>query len=171
MVLPRGIEQEFCARCIGIEPLKLVAMTNDVDHAYPVAICVSPNVGQNGGGAFCAQYTFLVLEITKEGAYSPKVVRQILASGDKMIGLYDVYGAKEGDDSKAAKQCVICMSASCDAMLLPCRHYIVCGRCASEIVSRTGKCPICRTSKTNKIEMVAITSTLSTSSGELIKFC
>lgn len=126
---------------IGIEPLKLIAMTHEDQNAYPLAICVSPK----DQAEKYVHYTFIRFDIGKDSAYYPKVIKQVLVSGEKTVALYEVYGMNEGDVKE--KECVICMSEAKDTMLLPCRHYIVCGRCSSELISRTKKCPVCRISK------------------------
>lgn len=41
-------------------------------------------------------------------------------------------------------QCRICLSDNSDSLFYPCKHLCACAKCASEIMNRTRKCPICR---------------------------
>ena len=47
----------------------------------------------------------------------------------------DVYADDHSED------CVVCLTHERDTILLPCRHFCVCGHCMEMIT----KCPICRT--------------------------
>lgn len=46
-----------------------------------------------------------------------------------------------GDGSDDDSECVICLSAPKDTVLVPCGHYCVCSSCAANVPS----CPMCRT--------------------------
>lgn len=39
--------------------------------------------------------------------------------------------------------CVVCLEAHVEVLLLPCRHAVMCGSCASD-VRGNGRCPVCR---------------------------
>mmetsp|Transcript_25183 Transcript_25183/g.42163 ORF Transcript_25183/g.42163 Transcript_25183/m.42163 type:complete len:139 (-) Transcript_25183:185-601(-) len=40
--------------------------------------------------------------------------------------------------------CVVCMSAPNNALLLPCKHVIMCGECTKMVLVNSGQCPLCR---------------------------
>ena len=44
-----------------------------------------------------------------------------------------------------ARECMVCMDRPRAALLLPCRHSIVCAGCAAELLGRASSCPLCRT--------------------------
>mmetsp|Transcript_6115 Transcript_6115/g.13045 ORF Transcript_6115/g.13045 Transcript_6115/m.13045 type:complete len:356 (+) Transcript_6115:375-1442(+) len=59
-----------------------------------------------------------------------------------------VEGQQEGQEQPADvdydQQCVVCLSAPRDTMVLPCRHLCVCCDCALRMRTITRSCPICR---------------------------
>lgn len=50
----------------------------------------------------------------------------------------EVFGLDEGKD------CLICMSAPKNTILLPCRHICLCSECSMALRLQTNKCPVCR---------------------------
>ena len=44
-----------------------------------------------------------------------------------------------------ARECMVCMERPRAALLLPCRHNIVCAGCATALLGRARGCPLCRT--------------------------
>ena len=46
----------------------------------------------------------------------------------------------EGSNDDAARECVVCLAAPRDHVLVPCGHNCVCDECCRAITS----CPICR---------------------------
>ena len=47
-------------------------------------------------------------------------------------------------EDEEAKLCVVCMDKACDALLLPCKHAVMCVSCAVLVKNSTGECPYCR---------------------------
>lgn len=47
----------------------------------------------------------------------------------------------DGSDEDSERECVICLSAPKDTVLVPCGHFCVCSSCAANVPS----CPMCRT--------------------------
>jgi hypothetical protein len=46
-----------------------------------------------------------------------------------------------------ADDCVVCMSAPKNALLLPCKHMAMCGECTKKVScpkTNSGQCPLCR---------------------------
>ena len=52
-------------------------------------------------------------------------------------------GEAAAEDAEAT-ECVVCLSAERDTVLLPCRHMCVCSGCAQQLRRQTNKCPVCR---------------------------
>ena len=134
--LSKGANMEFSASKIGIEPLKLMVMTQDQPSAFALIIILSTNPKEY------SQKNFVRIELSKEGSYTLRVQKQTLENAEETIKLFDVYGVNEKDVK--GKECVICMTEMKDTMLLPCRHLVVCSRCSTEVTLRNKKCPVCR---------------------------
>jgi hypothetical protein len=41
-------------------------------------------------------------------------------------------------------QCVVCMDAPKDRIVLPCMHLCACGPCAQRLLGLDASCPVCR---------------------------
>ena len=54
------------------------------------------------------------------------------------------------DSESSVKDCLICCSAPCDSVFMPCGHAGVCNTCALKLLETTKICHICR----NKIAIV-----------------
>jgi hypothetical protein len=52
----------------------------------------------------------------------------------------DPVGTKE-----AADECVVCMYPKRLVTSKPCGHAVMCAKCAKEVASKYGECPMCRT--------------------------
>jgi hypothetical protein len=50
------------------------------------------------------------------------------------------------EEEEESKLCVVCLDKSCDALLLPCKHAVMCVACAVLVKNSTGECPYCRES-------------------------
>ena len=71
----------------------------------------------------------------------------------KIIGsVYDdIEEEEEVEDPKVKEifeeggsECIVCMDANYEVVIVPCGHYCLCKDCASIIQGTTGICPICR---------------------------
>jgi hypothetical protein len=60
--------------------------------------------------------------------------------------------AKILEEERAKEKCCVCLTAERRAVLLPCRHAVLCDACADHVKRSSGRCPLCR---------VGIESTLS----------
>ncbi|XP_074307298.1 putative E3 ubiquitin-protein ligase LUL4 [Silene latifolia] len=110
-------------------------------------------------GSQRAQITQAVIEKKNETAgFQVKVIRQILWFDGVRYELRDLYGignaSSEGfNDEEPGKECVICMTEPKNTAVIPCRHLCMCSDCAKELRLQTNKCPICRQSITELIEI------------------
>ena len=59
----------------------------------------------------------------------------------------------ESETLAQALECVICLSARRDMVLLPCRHLAVCGSCCGQL--RRQECPICRAPIEGTLSIIA----------------
>lgn len=41
------------------------------------------------------------------------------------------------------EECCVCLENTCNVLFLPCKHIVICDKCASELYSRK-VCPICQ---------------------------
>ena len=55
-----------------------------------------------------------------------------------------VRGGGEGDNVPDSLQCVVCLGAEREVILLPCGHVCVCADCADTLLSQGHHCPVCR---------------------------
>ena len=58
-----------------------------------------------------------------------------------------------GDDSQCKNECCVCMEQPRSHMFLPCRHFVVCGDCASSVHKDKGKCPTCFAATTGVLQI------------------
>lgn len=107
-----------------------------------------------------AQTTYAKLRQDEHGAWQVAVLKQKIFVKGVSYELQEIYGmegAKPGGaaaaqgqgggapyDELEGRECVICMSAARDTMVLPCRHMCMCQECASALKTQTSRCPICR---------------------------
>lgn len=89
--------------------------------------------------------TFIMVEAQGEG-FVAKVLKQTMEAVDEVYSLESIYGDTEVEQTGA--DCVICLEAAKDTMILPCRHLCLCHNCALHVNIEMNKCPICRYSIT-----------------------
>ena len=89
-----------------------------------------------------SERTFTTLEKQPNDSYSLKVVKQSLANHNEVYVLHGVFGDNAIDVS--GKECIICLTADKDTMILPCRHLSICRQCAVQVSMEMKKCPVCR---------------------------
>ncbi|KAM7459285.1 hypothetical protein LguiA_036728 [Lonicera macranthoides] len=94
------------------------------------------------------QITQAVIEKSDEGPFKARVVKQILWIDGFRYELHEIYGignsAEDFNDNDSGKECVICMTEPKDTAVLPCRHMCMCSECAKALRVQSNKCPICR---------------------------
>ncbi|XP_011270555.1 hypothetical protein CAOG_08893, partial [Capsaspora owczarzaki ATCC 30864] len=52
--------------------------------------------------------------------------------------------AADENDGARERECLICLSAPTTAKLMPCRHACLCTECATTLMQRNERCPVCR---------------------------
>lgn len=56
-------------------------------------------------------------------------------------------------NEKNQSVCVVCIEKEKTHTFLPCGHRCACADCAREVLSRTRKCPLCRSPSTNAVQV------------------
>eukprot|EP00959_Pyramimonas_sp_CCMP1952_P210945 4414286-Pyramimonas_sp.AAC.1 len=59
-------------------------------------------------------------------------------------GCGGVRGAEDNGANIATTQCVVCLSAPKDSLLLPCKHMAMCAECTRAVWETSRLCPVCR---------------------------
>ena len=109
---------------ITIPPENLVS--NDQVGYYPLGIALC-------GGE---QSRYCLVSYVKNSPVQFSTKNIILSEGI-------VYLLQEVFSTSVNRECIVCMSAPSDVVLLPCRHQCVCLQCVEELLM-SGKCPLCR---------------------------
>jgi len=47
-------------------------------------------------------------------------------------------------DDDGEKECLICLSADKDTLIMPCGHFCICGDCGKGLIKAKHTCPVCR---------------------------
>ena len=75
----------------------------------------------------------------------PKYNEEKYLRGKDQLGLdLDEFPREEHGLRAGARECVVCLDRIADRIALPCGHLCLCSRCSTEVLSRTGSCPVCR---------------------------
>ncbi|XP_059301496.1 uncharacterized protein LOC132053468 [Lycium ferocissimum] len=77
------------------------------------------------------------MQMTLQRSIKQDVAAAISQLGQKSKGNSDNKGPNKGN-------CCICSEKPVDSLLYRCGHMCTCFKCAHELISSTGKCPICR---------------------------
>ncbi|XP_057429938.1 probable E3 ubiquitin-protein ligase LUL4 [Lotus japonicus] len=168
----KGVGQKFVQPSgtgtdLSIFELDALTKSSPEEDAFPLIICaetcaIDETPGHSMPGAHPPphmQITQCVLQRSNGGgAFQIKVVRQILWIDGVRYELRELYGigssgATDFDNSKPGKDCVICMIEPKDTAVLPCRHMCMCSECAKTLRLQSNKCPICRQSIEELIEI------------------
>ncbi|WVY93754.1 hypothetical protein V8G54_032842 [Vigna mungo] len=148
---------------LGFFELDDLSKSSPGEDVFPLVICAetslkTPSEDETPGDSVLdasphMQITQGVLEKSNgAGSFHIKVVRQILWIDGVRYELRELYGiatsspAADFDDNDPGKECVICITEPKDTAVLPCRHMCMCGDCAKDLRLRSNKCPICRQS-------------------------
>ncbi|KAK4283638.1 hypothetical protein QN277_000567 [Acacia crassicarpa] len=170
----KGIGQKFCQPSgTGIDKgffeLDDLSKRSLGDDVFPLVICaetclITSSADENLGNAMLdfsphMQITQAFVEKGNgDGPLQVKVDTQILWIDGVRYELRELYGiggsaAAGFDDNDSGKECVICMTEPKDTAVLPCRHLCMCSDCAQTLWLQSNKCPICRQSIQELIEI------------------
>ncbi|KAK7332284.1 hypothetical protein VNO80_29034 [Phaseolus coccineus] len=154
---------------LGFFELDDLSKPSPEEDVFPLVICAetslkTPSEDEIPGDSVLdasphMQITQGVLEKSNgAGPFLIKVVRQILWIDGVRYELRELYGiasssAADFDDNDPGKECVICMTEPKDTAVLPCRHMCMCSECANALRIQSNKCPICRQSIEEFIEI------------------
>ncbi|RDX69488.1 putative E3 ubiquitin-protein ligase LUL4, partial [Mucuna pruriens] len=170
----KGVGQKFAQPSgtgidLGFFELDDLSKPSPGEDVFPLVICAetslqTPSADETPGDSLLdasphMQITQGVLEKSNGGGpFLIKVVRQILWIDGVRYELRELYGigsssAADFDDNDPGKECVICMTEPKDTAVLPCRHMCMCSECAKALRVQSNKCPICRQSIEELIEI------------------
>lgn len=128
-------------------------MRADVDGSpfkvYPVVICIEA-LPQDGSPRHF-QTTFIRVAKNAENEWTALCTKQKIHVDGISYELQEIFGIEQNGEQEevlegldANKECVICLSSARDTAVLPCRHMCMCAKCARDLSFQTNKCPICR---------------------------
>ncbi|TKY72115.1 E3 ubiquitin-protein ligase LUL4 [Spatholobus suberectus] len=170
----KGVGQKFAQPSgtgidLGFFELDDLSKPSPGEDVFPLVICAetslkTPSADETPGDSLLdasphMQITQSVLEKSNgSGPFLIKVIRQILWIDGVRYELRELYGigssaAADFDDNDPGKECVICMTEPKDTAVLPCRHMCMCSECAKALRLQSKKCPICRQSIEELIEI------------------
>ncbi|KAL1514782.1 hypothetical protein AB1Y20_003868 [Prymnesium parvum] len=125
---------------------------------YPIVVCLEAGAAPHPDPAKVhSQTTAIKLVRAADGSYTAKPIKQKILVGTTPYELHEIYGIKPGHANGAdagddagntddTRECVICMTENKDTTVLPCRHLCMCLKCAMELRVQSNRCPICRSS-------------------------
>ncbi|XP_054805880.1 probable E3 ubiquitin-protein ligase LUL4 [Prosopis cineraria] len=170
----KGAGQKFCQPSgtgidLGFFELDVLSKPSQED-VFPLVVCAetysrTPPADENLGDFMAdispnKQITQAVIEKSNgSDCFQVKVIRQILWIDGARYELREIYGigsssaADFNDNDPEKEECVICMTEPKDTAVLPCRHMCMCSECAKALRLQSNKCPICRQSIEELIEI------------------
>mmetsp|Transcript_9559 Transcript_9559/g.12511 ORF Transcript_9559/g.12511 Transcript_9559/m.12511 type:complete len:354 (-) Transcript_9559:211-1272(-) len=112
------------------------------------------------------QTSYVKIESYAEGMFSISCTDQKCQFDNSEWIIQDVFGLSKGmNESECSSQCsdegkfsndpdcVVCMSAEKNVMVLPCSHVCLCEECAKQLPLRSKNCPICREAFTDVMKI------------------
>ncbi|KAK4266407.1 hypothetical protein QN277_027336 [Acacia crassicarpa] len=155
---------------LGFFELDDLSKPSQEEDVFPLVVCAetysrTPPADENFGDSVAdvspnRQITQAVIEKSNgSGSFQVKVIRQILWIDGDRYELREIYGiggsaaADFNDNDPEKEECVICMTEPKDTAVLPCRHMCMCSECAKALRLQSNKCPICRQSIEELIEI------------------
>lgn len=94
-----------------------------------------------------AHFVFCVFEKSIDNIFSVKVLKQKQNIDGISFILQEIYGMESkgsSDKSVGNGECVVCLNAPRDTMILPCRHLCLCYTCAEDVRFKSNVCLMCR---------------------------
>eukprot|EP01017_Pseudomicrothorax_dubius_P021170 TRINITY_DN22874_c0_g1_i2.p1 TRINITY_DN22874_c0_g1~~TRINITY_DN22874_c0_g1_i2.p1 ORF type:complete len:312 (+),score=71.23 TRINITY_DN22874_c0_g1_i2:59-937(+) len=82
-----------------------------------------------------------------------EIVRQKIDLDKSSFQVEEIFGinnavlnkhAPEEAKNEIEKECVVCYSEKIDSVIMPCRHFVLCSTCATNVKENSRKCPLCR---------------------------
>lgn len=93
------------------------------------------------------------------------IKKQVVLVNGLPFEIKSIYGMKQDDDAETGQatfaadsgdpdaECLICLSAPKDTLIMPCCHFCVCSECGKQLVAKKHTCPICRGNISSLIPM------------------
>jgi len=128
-VVPTARKVSSVARPTGSSQVKVPSEPGE----YCVCICAAYRSGQVLlPAAFCHLFVSPLLNVAPGGAVQFTPPTRVVAD------------CPDEASPGSRPQCIICLSADVNAVLLPCGHAQFCSACISRSLDRNRKCPVCR---------------------------
>merc|ERR1719312_2142081 len=111
----------------------------------PIPLVIHVNV--EGESQNHAHFVFSVFEKGPDSSFSVKVLKQKQNIDGFSFMLQEIYGMESKnspDKSVGNGECVVCLNAPRDTMILPCRHLCLCYTCAEDVRFKSNACLMCR---------------------------
>lgn len=145
--VPAGLGQQFCQTDLTFTPAEfphtMFKWNNNQNDPIPLIIHVNVEVEfQNH-----AHFVFCMFEKSSDNSFSIKVLKQKQNIDGISFILQEIYGMESKgstDKSVGNGECVVCLNAPRDTMILPCRHLCLCYTCADDVRFKSNVCLMCR---------------------------
>ena len=89
----------------------------------------------------------VVARLEEKGINSSSIISAMFALHKAGLPMDDEklirHEIENGEQSRSANECQVCLDATINSVLLPCRHSTLCHDCAEDINASTKECPMC----------------------------
>jgi len=144
---PAGIGQQFSEPDVMFSPAEfphsMFKWNNNLTEPIPLVIHVSVEAEFQDH----AHMVYCLFEKSTDNVFSIKVLKQKQNIDGISFILQEIYGMESkgsSDKSVGNGECVVCLNAPRDTMILPCRHLCLCYTCAEDVRFKSNVCLMCR---------------------------
>lgn len=144
---PAGIGQQFSESDLVFTPAEfphsMFKWNNNLAEPIPLVIHVSVEAEFQDH----AHMVHCLFEKSADNVFSIKVLKQKQNIDGISFILQEIYGMESkgsSDKSVGNGECVVCLNAPRDTMILPCRHLCLCYTCAEDVRFKSNVCLMCR---------------------------
>eukprot|EP00831_Metopus_contortus_P085378 TRINITY_DN9922_c0_g1_i1.p1 TRINITY_DN9922_c0_g1~~TRINITY_DN9922_c0_g1_i1.p1 ORF type:complete len:383 (+),score=46.92 TRINITY_DN9922_c0_g1_i1:173-1150(+) len=148
-----GENQEFFDEKFIFLPEELILTCRRYKQIFGIIVNIRAEVS---AGVTLEERSYANVEVSPSGSLLVPVVRQTLFTGKEVYALFGVFG--DSSEDLSGKECIICLTADKDTMILPCRHLAICHNCAVQVSMEMKKCPICRKKIASMLNLRAVES-------------
>eukprot|EP00831_Metopus_contortus_P085379 TRINITY_DN9922_c0_g1_i2.p1 TRINITY_DN9922_c0_g1~~TRINITY_DN9922_c0_g1_i2.p1 ORF type:complete len:391 (+),score=55.57 TRINITY_DN9922_c0_g1_i2:173-1174(+) len=146
-----GENQEFFDEKFIFLPEELILTCRRYKQIFGIIVNIRAEVS---AGVTLEERSYANVEVSPSGSLLVPVVRQTLFTGKEVYALFGVFG--DSSEDLSGKECIICLTADKDTMILPCRHLAICHNCAVQVSMEMKKCPICRKKIASMLNLRAV---------------
>jgi hypothetical protein len=149
---PRGLSQTYTTTAVN--HLDLTQFKDEDwsfkadDEVHPVVLLIeaAQPTDSTKEKKITTQITYASIVKAGENNVDLKVYKQKILYNGAFYVIHDIYGIEQlkFNNTNPAEECVICLSAPRNSVVIPCRHLCLCNECAETLRYQSNKCPICR---------------------------